>query len=177
MRFLLWIAEEQSARLAPDLREALASLAHRGRVDDGQQLFNVVRDKGVEQGLVVVLQIAHQAVFAEGGSAMIERDLAPLALIFKAADVRRKQAVQAEGVALCFSKCGSFVEARIHEQIESRQASTNHGGVAAVRRGSLFDSKFFSLLFLYDSQIPWRAVLIAAALVTGFPSSRLVPAP
>ena len=66
MRCLLRIADEQSARLAPDLAEALAALAHRRRIDDGQQLFDVVRDQRVEQGLVVVLQVAHQGIFAEG---------------------------------------------------------------------------------------------------------------
>ena len=44
---------------------------------------------------------------------MVEREFAALALIFKAADMRRQQAVEAECVALLLSKCGSFIEARI----------------------------------------------------------------
>ncbi len=58
---LVGIAEEEAARLAPDLGEALASLAHCRRVDDGQQLLDVVGDERVEQRLVVVLQVAHIA--------------------------------------------------------------------------------------------------------------------
>ena len=53
------------------------------------------------------------------------------------ADVRRQQAVQAEGVALLFSKCRALVEARIQQQIESMKAGANHGSrvAMAVRRG------------------------------------------
>ena len=53
------VADEEAARLAPDLGEALAALAHRRRVDNGQQFLDVVRDERVEQRLVVVLQVAH----------------------------------------------------------------------------------------------------------------------
>ena len=88
---------------------------------------------------------------------MIEGELAAFALIFEVADVRGQQAVEGECIALFLSECGALVEARIQEQIEAGEAGADDCGVATVRRGSLFDSRnIFSLLFLYDSQIPWR---------------------
>ena len=110
---------------APDFREALASFAHRRRIDNRQQLLGVVLDHGVEQRLIVVLQIAHVAVFAEGRLARVEHALAAQALILKRADVRWQQPVQTEHVALLLGKCGALVEARVEEQIDAVQARVN----------------------------------------------------
>jgi hypothetical protein len=125
---LVGIAEEEAARLAPDLREALASLTHRRRIDNRQKFFNVVLNEGIEQRLIAVLQITHQAILAEGRGAAVESDLAAFTLIFEAADVRRQQAVQAEGVAFRLSKRGAFVKARIMQEIEARASSPRLGG-------------------------------------------------
>ena len=88
------IAEKKTARLAPDLGKALAALAYRRRVDDRQQLFGMLGDERIEQRLIVVLQVAHVAVFAKGGIAAVEHALAAFALVFQRPDVRRQQAVQ-----------------------------------------------------------------------------------
>jgi hypothetical protein len=81
------IADEESARTPPDFREALAALAHRRRIHHRQQFLGVVLDHGVEQRLIVVLQIAHVAVFAEGRVARVENALAPQTLILQRSDV------------------------------------------------------------------------------------------
>ena len=52
------IADKQASRLAPDLAEALATLADGRGVDDGQQFFNVVGYEGVEERFIAVLEIA-----------------------------------------------------------------------------------------------------------------------
>jgi hypothetical protein len=38
---LIWIAEEQTPRLSPNLAEALAALAHGGRINQRQHLFDI----------------------------------------------------------------------------------------------------------------------------------------
>ena len=119
------IADEQSARPSPDFREALASFAHRRRVDNRQQLFGVVLDHRVEQRLVVVLKIAHVAVLAESRLARIEHALAAQPLILKRADMRRQQSVQPEDVALLFGECGALVQPRVEQQIDAVQARAN----------------------------------------------------
>jgi hypothetical protein len=104
------IADEQPARSAPDLRKALATLSNRRRVHHGKKIFSVVLDHGVEQRLIVVLEIAHVAVFAEGRVARIQNALASQALIFKRANMRREQAMQPEGVALLFGESRAFIQ-------------------------------------------------------------------
>ena len=69
---LVGIAEEHPTRFAPYLAETLASFAYHRRIDNRQQLFNIVRNERVEKRLIVILQIAHQAVLAEGRDAIIE---------------------------------------------------------------------------------------------------------
>ena len=81
---LLRIAEKKPARPAPDLAEALAALAHRGRIDNGQQLFGVVLDQRVEERFAVVLQVAHVAVLEKSGVAAVQNPLAALPLVFQA---------------------------------------------------------------------------------------------
>ena len=97
---LVGIAEEEAARLAPDLGEALAAFANGGRVDDRQQLLDVMRNERIEERLIVVLQVAHIGVFAEGRGAAVENALAALALVLQGSDMRGKQAVKGESVAL-----------------------------------------------------------------------------
>jgi hypothetical protein len=75
----------------------------------------VVSDEGVKQRLVVVLQVAHQVVLAEGCVAIVQRLLAAFALVFKSSYMGRQQAVQREGIAFAFRECGAFVEAGIQQ--------------------------------------------------------------
>ena len=55
-------ADRQPARVAVDVREDPHRLAHRGGVENRQQLFEVVGQNAVEQHLVAVLQGAHEFV-------------------------------------------------------------------------------------------------------------------
>ena len=124
------IADEQAARPPPDLRETLAALAHRRGVDNGQKLVGVVLDHRVEQRLVVVLQIAHVAVFAESRVTRIEHPLAAHALILQRADVGRKQSVQPKHIALVLGKCRALVEARIKQQIDAMETRAKNGALS-----------------------------------------------
>src|SRR5262245_5256950 len=45
-------AQEQAARLAPDLAEALAALTHRRGIDQRQYLLEIAHGQGIEQCLV-----------------------------------------------------------------------------------------------------------------------------
>src|SRR5262249_37037379 len=65
------IAEEYPARLSPDFAEALAALADRRRVHQGQHMFDVANDEGVEERFVVVLQVAEKGIFVEGGGLVV----------------------------------------------------------------------------------------------------------
>ena len=122
---LVGIADKEATGPAPDFAEALAAFAHRGGVDDGQQFLNIVRNEGVEEGLVVVLQIAHVAVLAERGGAAVKDPLAAFALVFESPDVGREQAMECEGIALFFSEGGTLVEAGIQQQFVAGKAGTN----------------------------------------------------
>ena len=162
------VADEQAARLAPDLGEALASFAHSGRVDHGQQLFHVVGDERVEEGLVVILQVAHQGVFAEGRGLVVESLLAAFALVFKGADVGREQAMQAEGGAFFLGKRGALVQAGMEQEVVAGAAGADdvevRGGIGgsgwrhgfsplvAPRRRSK-DHASPALLMLHETQI------------------------
>jgi hypothetical protein len=77
----------------------------------------VVGDERVEKRLVVVLQIAHEGVFAEGRRLVVEGLLAAFALILEGADVGRQQAVKGKGGALFFGECGAFIEPRMKQKV------------------------------------------------------------
>ena len=112
---LVRIAHKKTARPAPYLAEALASLAHYGRINNGQQLLGVVRDQRVEKRLAVVLQIAHVAVLQEGRSPAVQHPFAASPLIFKRSDVRRQQPMKAESSSLLFGKGRALVQPGIQQ--------------------------------------------------------------
>jgi hypothetical protein len=112
------IAEEEAARPAPDLAEALAALSHDRGVNDRQQLFCVVRNQRVEKRFAIVLQVAHVAVLAKGGIATGQNSQAAFPLIFQGSDMRRQKSMQAECGAFFFGKGRAFVEPGIMKQLE-----------------------------------------------------------
>ena len=130
----VWITDKQSPRLAPYFREALASFAHGGRVNDGQQLFRVVRDQRIEESLVIVLQVAHQCVSCKRVGLVLESPPASFALIFKCPDMRRQQAVKGKGVAFRLGKRGSLIESGMEKQIKARQVGADHRTVGGGGR-------------------------------------------
>src|ERR1035437_8804794 len=126
------IGEEEAARPAPDLAEALAALSHDRGVNDRQQLFRVVRNQRVEKRFAIVLQVAHVAVLAKGGIATGQHSQAAFPLIFQGSDMRRQKAMQAECGAFLFGKGRAFVEPGIMEQLEPVKSGANHVRVCLV---------------------------------------------
>src|SRR5437867_10072 len=63
---LVGIAQEEAAGLAPNLAELLTTIAHGGRVNDGESFFDVIGDKRIEKRLIAVLEIAHETIFFDG---------------------------------------------------------------------------------------------------------------
>jgi hypothetical protein len=114
----VWIAQEESARLAPDLTKTLAAFPYRWCINNRQQLFNVTRQEGIEKGLIRVLKVAHVTVLFKICGQPVQYLLAALHLVFQRADVWRQQPVEAEDVPLLFRKSRTFVQARIIQQVE-----------------------------------------------------------
>ena len=127
---LLRIAEKQAAGPAPDLAEALAALAHRRRIDDGQQLLGVVLDHRVEKRLAVVLQVAHVAVLEKRSWPAVQNPLAALPLVLQGSDMRRKQPMQGERVALLFGKGRALVEPGVQQQLDPVKTGPDDAGVS-----------------------------------------------
>jgi len=66
-------ADEEATRLAPLVAEVLAPLAHRRRVDDRQELFEMRAEQRVEEDLGAVLKTAQEEVLLERRSLRAER--------------------------------------------------------------------------------------------------------
>jgi outer membrane cobalamin receptor len=78
-----------------------------------------VLNKAVEKRFVRVLEIAHEAVFAERCRSAVQNSFAALALVLERADVGRQQAMQVEDVAFLFREGGSLVENGIEQKVDS----------------------------------------------------------
>ena len=113
---LVRIAEEEAARLAPDLAEALAAFADGRRIDERQYLFEIAHGQCMEQRLVRILQFAQESIALEIGRESTQ-DLQPAGyLLVERADLRWQQAMQVEHVALGIGEGRTFVEqGRVHE--------------------------------------------------------------
>ena len=112
--------EEQAARLAVDLAEALAAQTHGGRVDDWHHLGEVAGQQGVEQRLVGVLQVAQEAVAAEIVARRAEGGEAAADLVVQARHMRRQEAVEVERVALGGGERHALVQDRVGQQLVAR---------------------------------------------------------
>ena len=129
---LVGIAHKKAAWPPPYLAEALASLAYHRRINNGQQLFGVVRDKRVEEGLAVVLHIAHVAVLEEGCSPAVQHPFAAFPLIIERSDVRRQEPMQAKSSALLLGKGSALVEPGIRQQLNPMKMGSDHSAVCLV---------------------------------------------
>ena len=114
--------ENEAAGLVPDLAEALAALAHGGRIDQRQHLLDIVDQELVEQGLVGILEIAQEGVFLEGRLIAAQRRQAAGRLLLQASDMRRQQAMEIEGVALLLGEGRPLVQHGLVEEIEAGEA-------------------------------------------------------
>lgn len=93
-------AQEQPARPSVDLAETLTGLTHRRRVDDGQQLLQVLGDQTVEEHLVGVLQLPQVDVPVEGLVVAVERLVGAGDLLVEGLHGGRQQPVESELRAL-----------------------------------------------------------------------------
>ena len=118
---LVWITQKEAARLSPDFAEALAALAHRGRVDQWQHLLDVADQQRVEKCLVDILEVAKEAVFGERGGFVVERAQSAFYLFIERADVRRQKAVQTKKVALVVGESRPFVQPRRIDQADASE--------------------------------------------------------
>ena len=116
---LVGVTEKQSAGLAPDLAETLASFADRRRVHQRHHLFDVAHQHGVKQGFVRVLQVPQIGIALEIGFKIVQRLKTARRLIFKIANMWGKQSVQCEVGALVFSERGSLVQHGKVNQVEA----------------------------------------------------------
>src|SRR5262249_12959215 len=91
------------------------------RVDDRQQLFQVLDQKRVEQGLVGILQFAQDCVAFEVGLEAAKCLEAARYLLVERRDVGGQQAVQVERLALGLGERRALVELRIGQQLVSGQ--------------------------------------------------------
>ena len=70
--------DPDAARASDDVAELLAGLAHRGRVDDGHELFEMVGQEPIEERRVAVLERGQADVLLEG--VVLALDVLPLEL-------------------------------------------------------------------------------------------------
>ena len=120
-------------RPAPQVAELLAGAPDRGRVDDRQQLLEVLQEHAVEERLVAVL---------EGGQPDVALEVVRLPahvleleahLLLDVHHAGRQEAAQGEVLALLVAEGGVLVEDRVGEQ---REATEDHrGGSGAGAQG------------------------------------------
>ncbi len=84
----------------------------------------------MEQHLVAVLQFAQERVAGEIVGQPLQRPPPPLDLAVERADMRRQQAVQAEGVALRLGEGGALVGQRIGKERAGGDMRTGDGMVS-----------------------------------------------
>ena len=115
------IAEEDAARLAPDLAEPLASFADGRRIDERQKLLDMFHEHRIEQRLVRIFEIAQKGVFLEIAGDGAQRFYAAVELLVEGADMGRQQPVQAQRVAFGLGEGRALVEHRVIDEGEAAQ--------------------------------------------------------
>ncbi len=104
------IAEEQATGLAPDLAEPLATFPDGRRVDQRQQLAEIVGEQAIEQGLVGVEQVAQEGVALEVAAERSQHPQAASRLAGQRPHMRRQDAVEPERIAFLVAEGGALVE-------------------------------------------------------------------
>ena len=127
-------AQKQPARLAEQPAERRAAGADRRRVDDRQQLLDVLPEQRIEQRFVGILKIAQEGVALEIGGEFAKRLQAAANLILDIHHRRRQQAVQTESVALLVGKGGAFVEAGVGQQLIAGEVRRHDHGLVGLLR-------------------------------------------
>ena len=120
--------DPDAARAAVEVAELLAGTPHGGRVDDREQLLEVVPEHAVEQGLVAVLERRQADVPLEVVGLVADVLQLEADLLVDVHDARRQEAAQAERVALLVGERGVLVEHRVGEQGEAAQEDRRRSG-------------------------------------------------
>jgi len=131
-------AQEQSARPAVDVAVLLAGAAHGRRVDDRQQLHEVLDQETVEQGLVAVLEDGQPDVLLQVVSLGSQVFQLQGDLLLNRQGCRGHQAVQIELIALLRGEGRSLVEQRVAEQLRAAVAGEGRCLKMSVRKCGLF---------------------------------------
>ena len=118
-------ADHQPPRIAVDAAELLDRLSHRGRVDDGHHLLEVLVEEGVELHLGAILQGAQIDVTVEVIGEPAEVSVRALELLFERRDVGREHPEQPELAALFERERGALVE--------QGQARERHAGEVGLQ--------------------------------------------
>jgi hypothetical protein len=115
-RLLVLEADVEPLRAPVDAAVLLAGLADGGRVDDGEQLLDVVDEELVEEALVALLQVHHGDVAVQGHRvlAQVVHDLLLLQLLRR--QRRGEQAAEVVRVALRLREGQALVVPRVAQQ-------------------------------------------------------------
>ena len=108
--------DPDAARTPEDVAELLAREADRRRVDDRQELLEVVDEEAVEQGLVAVVECGQTDIALEVIALAPDMLQFPGDLLVERRHARWQQAVEAKGVTLAGREGRALVEERLREK-------------------------------------------------------------
>ena len=104
------------------MAEFLTGAAHRGRVDDGQELLEVLGEDAIEERLVAIMErrqadVALEVVGLSPDMLQLERHL-----LLDDRDARGQEPAQAERVALRLGEGGALVQQRLPDEVAATLA-------------------------------------------------------
>ena len=105
------VGRDPHATAAPeDMTEVEPCLAHRRRINDRHELDDVLRQQPVKERLVAVLEVGEPDVLLERIGLAADGTVGALGLLLDGVDLRGKQSVELERVALFLGERGSLVQ-------------------------------------------------------------------
>ena len=119
--------DPDAPRAPDDVAELLAGLAHRRRVDDGHELFEMVGQEPIEERRVAVLERGQADVPLEGVVLALQMLPLELHLLLDALDAVGQQSTQAEGLALVLAEGHVLGEESGAEEAHAAQRRSRPG--------------------------------------------------
>ena len=129
--------QKQAARLAIQAAEGFAAGADGRRIDDRQQLFDVLAEQSVIERLVGVLQLAQEGIALQVGVKFAQHLHAATDLVVDVEHGEGQKPMQAEGGALLLGESGAFIQPRIGQQPVAEHFGRQREGVVLVGRIAL----------------------------------------